>query len=493
MPDFPEITSREDLTRTIRSFVLHWSAGNGRATTTNAYHYLISQGTPPQVNACVDVNSNAPHTRRFNSNSLGVSFAGQRGGTTAGGTDPLTEKQVRTGLAFVAQVLLEWGKHPLETTTSSYNSDHEFTQRYRSGSLRISSFGRQADRDRIRDIGQISRRHPILLHHAEVNHLAGIPQVRKVDITFLEFRQDLQDNNYGGGTNDSVFSDSAVDLTATGWERHHVSTGITGMQYHHNYEDETAVPTWSDIFGHDENGHWLRFETYWYYIRLQRGELMERIQPFLDNPAESIASGLRSIGRAISSPSSWMNRERIEEFRERWQAAAENASQYVEPELTDNWSVLEVRLQDAEGEPVEGAKVLFIYDEDKVYVAESEADGYARPGMIQHAPDTEIFVVVPEYQEDPNDPDLGAARRWSAQHHHWGPWPMPLSSERTDAIRDLSKADILDWDSVDDIEVTGEGLDADTVKYYMPTHGLMHVPIQARVPVIRLGAPYEEE
>ncbi|MCC5835673.1 MAG: N-acetylmuramoyl-L-alanine amidase [Opitutales bacterium] len=490
MPE-PRIQSLEALGgRGPSSIVLHWTGGNytpGAAD--DDYHYIVfGTGTfrirseNRNVSANLDGVSatNAQHTRRFNSNAVGFCFAGAVGTTIRSswnggnpGNSPLKERQVKKGLRFVAKMCLRWGKHPLETREHTYNLG-----------------GDALSPESIR----LTRRHPILLTHAEVNHLPGVPQRGKIDICLLDFRFDLKDYNHhfeNQTVSNPVFRDEALDIERLGWGRHHVSERYEGGR--HRYAAERAIPTWQDVFGNDEHGHWLRFETYWYYIRLQRGEMLERVESFIDNPAESIAGGLRAVVKAIRSPSSWMNRERLEEFREHWQAAAENASRYVEPELTDHWSVLEVRLQDADGEPVEGAKVLFIYDEEEVYVVESEADGYARPGMIQHSPGTEIFIVVPEYREDPDDPNLGAARRWSSEHHHWGPWPMPLSSDRVDAIRDLSKSDVLDWDSVDDVEVTGEGLDADTVKHYMPTHGLLHVPIQARVPVIELGERYDEE
>jgi hypothetical protein len=98
--------------------ILHWTAGSSRANVVDlgAYHYVFDQpdgavrvGTNPVANnmrQCRDGVQYAAHTGGFNSYSVGFAFAGHFFQNPT--SNPLTERQVRTGLGFVALCMYRW-------------------------------------------------------------------------------------------------------------------------------------------------------------------------------------------------------------------------------------------------------------------------------------------------------------------------------------------------------------------------------------------------
>ena len=148
-PDPPRL---EDLPAKPRRIILHWTAGGPEANATDlsAYHYVVEQsgvvreGVPVRRNlrqlSGLPVSEYAAHTRGLNSYSVGVSLAGMHGASEGGpyGRWPITEGQARAACAWVARLLDAWG---MEVTRET------------------------------------------VFHHWEAEHLHGVPQAGKWDIT----------------------------------------------------------------------------------------------------------------------------------------------------------------------------------------------------------------------------------------------------------------------------------------------------------------------
>jgi hypothetical protein len=103
-----------------KRIVLHWTGGGSSANATDKahYHFIVNQdgtivkGVWPVGSNMRRVNgtSYAQHTGGFNSFSIGVSFAGMNSPATV-----LTERQVMTGLAFVALLCVTYKLDPTNT------------------------------------------------------------------------------------------------------------------------------------------------------------------------------------------------------------------------------------------------------------------------------------------------------------------------------------------------------------------------------------------
>ncbi|HEU0298875.1 MAG TPA: hypothetical protein VFR37_05455 [Longimicrobium sp.] len=108
--------------------ILHWTGGGPRANPIDLrhYHFVFNQPDGAVVLGSNRVAFNmgriarryAAHTGGFNTGSVGFAFAGMADAAQGHryGPYPLTEMQVRTGLAFVALSLLTW-KLPVSEAT----------------------------------------------------------------------------------------------------------------------------------------------------------------------------------------------------------------------------------------------------------------------------------------------------------------------------------------------------------------------------------------
>lgn len=115
----PLIPARSDLPAAPKRCILHWTAGSSKANSTDKqhYHYIFNQPDGEVVVGDHTVAMNlrqlgpgmkyAAHTGGFNSYSVGFAFAGHHFQNPD--SNPLTEKQVLTGLAFVAYCMHLWG------------------------------------------------------------------------------------------------------------------------------------------------------------------------------------------------------------------------------------------------------------------------------------------------------------------------------------------------------------------------------------------------
>lgn len=145
-----------------RRIILHWTGGGSRANSVDrkAYHYVVEHdgNVVPGVHSVADNmreltgSDYARHTGGFNSFSVGISFAGMKGSSSANspGPAPLKPVQVMAGLHFVAECCKAWNLDPL-------NERHVF-------------------------------------HHREAYELHGVKGTqnhKKQDITFLPFMPEL--------------------------------------------------------------------------------------------------------------------------------------------------------------------------------------------------------------------------------------------------------------------------------------------------------------
>ena len=151
-----------------RRIILHWSGGgpNPSAEDLRAYHYCVSQsgevfmGVPVERNMrqipVTDPRSAyAAHTARLNSYSVGVALCGMRDAKPDGtlGPYPITRDQTYAAMAFVAELCDAW-------------------------SLPVSS--------------------STVFTHWEAEHLHGVKQAGKFDITVIPWLPRMERTTVGG-------------------------------------------------------------------------------------------------------------------------------------------------------------------------------------------------------------------------------------------------------------------------------------------------------
>lgn len=131
----PLIPTLDKLPAAPERCILHWTAGPARANSIDKahYHYIFNQPTGEVVRGDHTVAQNmgkirstdyAQHTGGFNSGSVGFSFAGMLDSAPGHkfGPVPLTEDQVRNGLAFVSLCMLTWN---MRVTSATLFTHHE--------------------------------------------------------------------------------------------------------------------------------------------------------------------------------------------------------------------------------------------------------------------------------------------------------------------------------------------------------------------------------